>query len=371
MPLSADPVSEIRATLRGPVMRVLTGLMPELEGVEAGRGYEMVMDDVALLERAFAAFRDNRDRFAALLVDTTGRPVGADDDMPLSCGRSLNQVVAMVVRSAARRYFRRRLPALVAGARRAAAQERRGVVADLMTAFHGPQTPPTAPRPLMEGEVLYREISDYLHYDWQARLVPSYSKLSVTQVRRLGEMLLQIRDEKMLAAALAGKPMPEPETVAPAEARVEEPAKPAFDPAAMSEQELFLARLIDETGQVRITLLAEALGGAHARAALSAGSTLRRNAVIPPDVGAGAVTVMVKIMDLRAEQIAVALISAYAMLGRDGFASVFGATAKPTTMRQLVERARAAGIGRYSSPSVVADFMERSFAKAREKLFAA
>lgn len=371
---SFDPIAEIRITLQGPVMHILSGLVPELAGLEPPAAYERVMDDLGLLERCFAAFRANPEAFAPLLVDTTGKPVGADGEIPLACGRSLDQVMGMVVRSAARRYFRRRLPQLISAGRRAAAAERRGLVSDLMGSFRGEPAAASA-RPLSQGEALYREISDYLRFDWQVRLVPSYSRLSLTQVRVLGDSLLEIRDEHMLKAALSGRPMPAPQqseatpaTVAATPAVPEAP--PAFDPAAVSEQDLFLARLIDGDGQVRIKLLAEALGGPHARAALAA-NPLRQNATIPPDIGAGAVAVMVKLMDLREEQIAVALVSAYAMLGRSGFPAVFGIGARPATMRQLVERARAAGIGRYTPPMDVAEFFEKAFARAREKLFKA
>lgn len=362
-------------------MHIMHDLVPELSEVHPHQAYDLALDDIRILSKCLEAFRENRDHFAPFLIDAAKRPVGDDGDMPLFCGRSLNQVVGIVVRSAARRYFRRRLPNLVADARRAAVLERRGVMVELIDTFRGPPPSSTVSKRIIEGDALYREIADYLHFDWQVPLVPAYAKLTVPQVRRLGANLLELRDAKSLAAAVAGKPIPEPEaggqsrpqdlptpvTAAP-QKDVPEKEVPVFDPSRLTENELILSRLIDSgTGQVRITVLADALDKPHAQAALAA-NPLRRNAIIPPDITPGAIAVLVKLLDLRDEQIAVLLVTAYAMLGRDLFPTVFGASAKPAILRQLVERGRTNGIGRYTEPKAIATFIEAMFAKAREKI---
>jgi len=375
MPNFEDPIDEIRLNLQGPVMRVMRNLVPELAAVHHNQAYDLALDDLRILKQCFQAFHDHHDQFLPFLIDTAKRPIGDDHDMPLYCGRSLNQVAGIVVRSAARRYFRRRLPTMVSNVRRSAALERRGMMMELMESFKGSQPTSAPPKQIPEGEALYREIADYLHFDWQVPLVPAYSKLNVTQIRRLGSSIMELRDEQSLKAAVAGKPLIDQaqDVVKVVEApandsvpRVEE-ARPVFDPSMLSEPELILARLIDHEGVVRISILADALGRPHARAALAA-NPIRRNAIIPPDVGAGAIAILVKLMDLRDEQIAVLLVTAYAMLGRDIFPTVFGSSANPATLRQLVERSRAAGITRYTEPKVLADFIESMFAKARAKI---
>ncbi|KAF0224098.1 MAG: hypothetical protein FD176_1496 [Rhodospirillaceae bacterium] len=104
----AAVVRKINATLQGPVIEVLAELVPEVRHLPKRNALEVILDDVDLLDRCFQAFRSNPEQFRHLLIDR--RKVAVDDaEALLECGRSLDQVVAMVVRTAAKRHFRSRL----------------------------------------------------------------------------------------------------------------------------------------------------------------------------------------------------------------------------------------------------------------------
>ena len=60
-----------------------------------------------MIDLCFRTFRRQRAHFRHLLVDVSGCEVADDSTLPC-CGRSLQEIVRMVVRTAARRHFRRR-----------------------------------------------------------------------------------------------------------------------------------------------------------------------------------------------------------------------------------------------------------------------
>lgn len=104
----AAVVRRITATLRGPVLDVLGDLVPEVKRLPRRGALEAILDDIDLLHRCFLAFRASPERFRHLLVDRHKVRV-EDADALLECGRSLDLVTARVVRTAAKRHFRRRL----------------------------------------------------------------------------------------------------------------------------------------------------------------------------------------------------------------------------------------------------------------------
>ena len=144
MPEKSDHESVVRkinATLQGPVIDALAELVPDIRRLPRRNALEAVLDDVDLLHRCFLSFRTNPERFRHLLVDKHKVSV-ADAEALLECGRSLDQVIAMVVRTAAKRHFRRRLdghakPLRNRPIRRAKRRDLLSRLRDLLT----PQTP--------------------------------------------------------------------------------------------------------------------------------------------------------------------------------------------------------------------------------------
>ncbi len=176
--LSADTMSDsgalakIRQSLRTDVIAVLSNEVSELQKLDRDAAYDLVMSRPHLLSACFGVFRQQPQLFRTLLIDEKGRPV-ADDVAPLSCGRSTDDVVALVVRASAKRYFRTH--------------------ADLIPDDGKEKGRAAADR-------LYEATSDHLRYEWQCPLIPAYVRMPVPLMAQLGERLLEFRESGELLA---------------------------------------------------------------------------------------------------------------------------------------------------------------------------
>jgi len=201
---SADPaVQAVRSALEGPVIEVLRREVPNLQTLPRGAAYDVVMNDPRLLAECFHVFRSRPDLFREVIVDGDHRPVTRDDTM-LACGRTLGDAVALVVRAAARRHFRRRLedrPRLAPPPPRQMPPLRRWAISLGLAA--PPPRPVASVAPPSRAEQLYRAIRSSLRFDWQVPLIPHYVPLSPALVTHLGERLLDIREAAELRALAA------------------------------------------------------------------------------------------------------------------------------------------------------------------------
>jgi len=106
---TADPAAALRkeivTTLKGPVCQRLAKVIPVLAASEDV--YGTVMSNLDLLYACLQLFHRMREPFQDLLVDTAGVPV-TTDDVALRCGRSIDEIIGMIVRSGARAYVDRR-----------------------------------------------------------------------------------------------------------------------------------------------------------------------------------------------------------------------------------------------------------------------
>ncbi|MCA1908166.1 MAG: hypothetical protein LDL39_07380 [Magnetospirillum sp.] len=188
----AQPVETIRTLLRREVAAILKDSMPVLALVPEDKVYDHVMADPILLEQAFRVLRANPELFKDVLT-TPQRQLPANDEDPLWCGRTLSDVVALVVRACARRYFKKRLKAPKF---RPLRQPQIGFWRSLGMSL-GLADPPAPvrrkPQP-SAGDKLYAAMRDLLRYEWQVPLIPAYSTLSPQLVNSLGEKLLEYRD---------------------------------------------------------------------------------------------------------------------------------------------------------------------------------
>ncbi len=340
-------VDAVRSTLKGPVMRTLRGLMPELPSLSEDETYERVLNSLALLVRCFYVFRSERQRFAYVLVDAGGRAVG-DDNTPLACGRTLEQVVAMIVRSAARRYFRRH----VRGPEVNAVAPRDTTLLDRFRDW----LPIGGERPKSASEALYDAIKAYLMYDWQVPLVPAYAQLTPAQVRRLGRRLLEIDDVKTLERAARQPRVPPPPMIMV--------TLPPTNPPTPS----VLGGLRDSNGtRLRGSGFAAILMGPAVRAVLPGGLFSLHPTGILDSVDVGAAETLSQALDLNLDQLAVFLLAAYDRVGGQTFLRIFGTDADPQTLPRLIERARKARIGKASSLAIIADFVRKTFVASAKK----
>jgi len=194
-----DPAARIVSRLKTDVIDVLRAQCDDLAGFGREEAYEAVMNAPELLDRSFRLLRSQPDLFAAALVDSRGKPVEPHDEVRLSCGETLGRIKALVLRTAARRYFRRYL----GGPRLVAIRPRpQSVWQRLMVALGLRPPAPTRRRQQGRGDRLYKAMRDYLAFDWQAQLIPDYSALSPEMVAQLGDSLLTIREPAELRALI-------------------------------------------------------------------------------------------------------------------------------------------------------------------------
>lgn len=394
-------IRRINATLQGPVMEALSELVPEVRRLPRRRqGLESLLDDIDLLHRCFLAFRTHPEHFRHLLVDRHNVAV-EDAEALLECGRSLDQVIAMVVRTAAKRHFRHRLDGnpraqRVSPLRRA----QRKSLLDRLQALLAPttRTPLVYQRPKTRAESLYDAFQDYLLHDWQIPMIPEYSTLSPGTVRRLGARILDYRiaeDIRRLRAdpdnpppptplvepslqELAGTPLPaflttgrEPEAPPPAavtvaEHRVSEGMAKLIteeppDRTTKDERARLADILTTDGKRLKANAFTLVLLDPQVRATLPDSEQTVRITGILATVNGLAGKMLVGELGLRTDQLAVFLMAAHAALGEKRFETAFGVPGRPEYIARMVERAKLLKISQETPLTDIAAFVKKSF----------
>ncbi|CAA7616910.1 hypothetical protein [Magnetospirillum sp. UT-4] len=383
----ASVVRRINATLQGPVVDILGDLVPELRRIPRRDALQAILDDVDLLHACFQAFRANPDNFAHVLVNK--HKVSVEDAQALlECGRSLDQVIAMVVRSAAKRHFRRRLDGVTKPLRRRP-KARRDLMARMMALFARPKR--EAPLPRSRGDILYEVFQDYLLHDWQVPIIPEYCQMPPALVRRLGERILDYRiaeDIRRLRADPDNPPAPTPVVMAGGTYQLPPPveeSKPAPAPITVADQRVSdgMAKLVTEpeaTAKDERARLSDVLTADGKRLKASAFTIVlldpKVRSVLPDSAQTVRITAILGIVNgqlgkllvgelgLRTDQLAIFVMAAHAALGDDRFEKAFGVPGRPDYMAKLVDRAKAAGIGQHSDLKRIATFVTGLFAAA-------
>ena len=388
-------VRQINLTLEGPVADVMAQLVPELKKLPRRGVLECVLDDPDLLDRCFKAFRANTERFHQLLVNEHDVPVEQADAL-LACGRSLDDVVAMVVRTCAKRHFRKRLDGdarpLKPGERKAAAPK--GLMGKLMRLLSLSAAEATPKR--SRGEVLYDALQEHLMHDWQVALVPEYSTLSPALVKRLGKRILDYKvpeDIRRLKENPAELPTPStlpeniPAFLAPPSARTDK-AKPAEKPKAISGGDIpapvhevkaggaatpapsgdrrarITEILTPDQKRLRSAAFTMVLLDPTVRAELpNADQTVRITGLLAETGGLSA-KVLVGELGLRMDQLAVMALVIYDVMGEEMFKRSFGIPGNLEYVSKFVERAKAAGIDQDTALGEISAFVRKTFANA-------
>lgn len=384
----------IRQTLAGPVMEKLAKIVPDLAWVPRGRELETALRDVDLLHRCFVAFRTHRATFRPLLLDARNRPV-ENDNSPLACGRTVNQVIAMIVRSAAKRHFRARLDGFPPG-RGQRLRKPQGLGWSGMLAWMNDKVEGNrAAKAKSPGDQLYDSIRRYLLHDWQVPIIPQYARLTPPEVKALGSRLLDFRDAADLAAWLDGS---DDDRQVPAEWSVESVYETTFPAAPEPVAEPQLEEPLQDMSPVAPVDGMAALPGAAlaggGRSRLSQvlsddGSLIRMQTVVPllttPDLKAalgypgreelrraarslactGANTVRRFAIDfgLSPEQMTALLAKSALLLPPEIYERLFGRKGEIVLILALINRARAAGLDEAASPAAFAAFMDDLFGR--------
>ena len=343
-----DAAKQVKAALRGPVMRTLAEGIPEVRNMPGIVAYDKIMGDITLLEQCFGYFRASRDKFHAVLVDNQQRQVN-DDSAKLSCGRTLNEVVAMIVRSAAFRHFNRRL-----GDRRplqAAPVKQPGFLAKVLAALTG-STPNPIQQARSKADLLYESIREYLLYEWQVPLVPAYSQLSPGDVTRLGPRIVELRsvDDLMTAAGhrRSEPPKPKPSQGVALDWSVTPPA-PAPQTLVTSDTLSLEDVLTPDKSRLKVEALGATLLDPEVRSAAQNVEQMIPLTSILKQVGCGLVRALVVDLGLGKKQMTVCLLTAQRLLPPSAFEQLAKGSENSPSMLRFMIAAKKSGIGRGSS----------------------
>lgn len=378
----------LNRTLAGPVMAKLAELVPDLAWVPRGRELETVLRDCDLLHRCFIAFRTHRATFRPLLVDGRGRPVD-NDNTPLACGRTVNQVIAMIVRSAAKRHFRARLDGFPPGrAERLRRPEGVGWAA-MLAWMNGRSEEAHGRKDKTAGDLLYHAIRRFLLHDWQVPIIPQYARMTPPEVRALGSRILDFREAGDLAAWLDGgaegrampsqwvvepvalppEPQPDPEPVVAPPPPVAAPVEGA---AALPGASLTgdgrsrLSQVLSNDGRlIRMETVVPLLTTPELKAALGhpGREQLRRAARALAGTGSGTVRRLAVDYGLSPEQMTAMLAKSALLLPPAVYEKMFGRKGELLLILALIGRAKAAGLDAEASPAAFAAFMEELFGR--------
>lgn len=299
-----DVVRIINETLKGRVAEVFRSLIPAFAATSGDEFYEVVMANSEMLHGCIAIFRRNREAFRNLLVDARGRPVN-DDFVALRCGRSVHDIIAMIVRTHAKRHFK--------------------------AALGGDPNDPKS-----KAGAMYQAINEYLIHDWQVPLVPHYAPLPLDKVREMGPRLLDIREAEILdtIAQAAGR--------TPGGLPVHSPARP---PADLPAQGSVWWRALNDNEVVKV------LGRRPE-------SELRELAAAMDEVNDLVHADMFRRLGLSTNQALVAMVTAYRLLGRPGFMAQFGIPGKPAVVGAVAQRLEKREVGSHTDLRAIPLLME-------------
>ncbi len=336
----------INATLRGPVTDALAAMVPELARLPRAQAFDIVLNDCDLLYRCFEAFQSHRRLFRFVLRDRRNRPVDGDNQM-LACGRTLNQVVAMIVRSAAKRYFRVHLDPwqgrlAVARPQAAAAVPAGGWVGWLDRLLGVPLPEAMAP-PKSAADRLYESIRAYLLHDWQVPIIPQYARMTPPEVRTLGAKILDFRSAAELARYLDVADEA-PADLAEAEAEV---VGTATLPGGEPGHRVSLSDVLTDDGShLRMNAVVEVLTMPEIRAlaGMPTGGALLDLCTRLQQTGFTTVRQLLLDFGLSPDQMIVLLAAAGRNLPGPVYERVFGPAADPYLVHRLIRMARAAGL---------------------------
>jgi hypothetical protein len=302
----SDAVRIINETLKGRVAAVFRSLIPVFETSSGEEFYDVVMNNSEMLHGCIAIFRRNQPAFRNVLVDARGRPVN-DEFVALRCGRSVHDVIAMIVRTHAKRHFK-------------------------ATLGGDPNDPAS------RAGAMYKAINEYLIHDWQVPLVPHYAPLPLAKVQEMGPRLLDIREAEILVsiAEAAASPYPLP-THSPQTATPDLPQRDQRWWKALNDPAVI--KVLGERPESETRELAAALAEV--------------NDLVHSDLFAR--------LRLDTNQAAVILVTAYKLLGRAGFRTQFGIPGKPTVVAAVAQRLDKREAGPHTDLKALPQLTEAAF----------
>jgi len=253
--------------LKGPVAWKFKQLLPPLASVQDP--YKSIMDSPELLDGCFQLFRGKRELFNEFLLNAEGQPV-ADDDTRLPCGRSVTEVIGMVVRTGMRtfaeHYFGDPIdPAKAKGktntAQKPPQQSRLlsivsvAKLSELFRRNHGEDRP--VPTGQSKSGRFYSSIKDHLDFEWQIKFFPIYVEIPAHVFNKLGVGITRMDTEERLhkLANLAMADLQKAEQVLKDPALIQE----------MLEHNVLASSTVSELGEAGFDTVHGALSGVDAK----------------------------------------------------------------------------------------------------------
>lgn len=198
---------EVTRMLKGPVADRFKTLIPPL--ATQADVYKTVMDSPELLDACFKVFRGRRDAFADMLVDEQGQTVEADN-IRLKCGRSVDEIIGMCVRTGMRNFAEAHFGDLITPPKEAKAPKpppkppakgrfrllNLSKLADLFRRNYGQDRP--APAGISNSGRFYASIKDALDFEWQVRFFPIYVQIPAHVFQKLGVGITRMDTETRL-----------------------------------------------------------------------------------------------------------------------------------------------------------------------------
>lgn len=300
-------VKNITEALKGPVADVFRGLIPAFQEMKGDSFYDAVIESPDMLHGCLLIFRKCRDAFSHLLVDAKGREVG-DDFVRLRCGRSVHDIIAMIVRTHAKRHFRDSLG---------------GDPNDVSS----------------KSGRLYTAMNEYLIHEWQVPLVAHYAPMPLAKMRELGPALLDLKtaaEVDAVVAAAGGTPIINGKPVL----AIGKPTNPAAPPSRPEEP------ILVQTNSREADFWWETLNDPMVRNALGSLSDTDKRELTAAFCSISETTRIHLLGDfsLSLFQGAVLLTKCYQGLGRATFAQVFAKPGSPETVKAFAGRLKAKNV---------------------------
>ncbi|HMA49020.1 MAG TPA: hypothetical protein VKP60_04650 [Magnetospirillaceae bacterium] len=350
VPVRLSPVERIHRTLTGDVADIYIRHVPAFKGLDRERVYNMVMSNHALAMECYKLFEARPDLFAHLMIDRVGAPVGSPGKK-LFCGRSVEDVTAMLVRAVAKRHFLGRFGVQAPMPKRPEPKPEPST-SRLFVLFRRsrPKSEPEQPkirRKATRGDSLYRAMRQHLRYPWQLKLIPHYTPLPVSTVRQLGARILEYRSVRDLKQLLKDGPPQE----APAGAKA--PEAPTLIRVKLPESRQ--GNSVADAKADAMWTVAESLGLAETFAVDEAEM---RKIVTRAAVASGSVITALAASGLSMRAMVVMLCAFERSLGQARLPGLFGPGAPKSFLEALKSQIGTAGLSGLDNPEDIRNRVE-------------
>jgi hypothetical protein len=334
------PVERINHVLRGEVIDIYLKHVPAFKGMDRAKVYDMVMSNAALAAECYSIFTNRPDLFKHLLVDKDGAAV-ADEKTKLSCGRTLADITAMIVRAVAKRHFLKRfkpVPATQPEPPKMSIGDR------VVYLFKKPPPVPKVKRKATRGDSLYRALRNYLLYHWQLPLIPHYTPLPVSVVKQLGAKILDYRTPGALKILLKEGP-PKEDAAEGAAPVTEESAGMPFIRAEVPRQ-----ANTETVGQAKVEAMWTVAKAMKLTDVFNVEESELRRMVMHAAVTSGNVISSMSTNGMSMRNLVVMLCSFERQFGKARMPLLFGPQAKPAFIEALGALVKTHGIGELQHP---------------------